>query len=81
MKAVIGAVEPVHGPIRSDFPEGRVHQIATTQGVTSAAQTERGHFDGRKVRVAKLIGTPGGVQRIREQEEPIAGEAFGSEHG
>src|SRR2546421_3808091 len=71
--------EPMHLP--RQVCDGALHQDAIAERIASAVDAKHRHLDLRQMRSAQLLPLAGGMQRVGEEKEPVAFEAFGGEHG
>src|SRR5438105_4261022 len=80
LERMIRAFEPVHPPRRRYRRQGPLHQIAPAQRIARAVEAQYRHLDARQVCVAQLLRLARGMQRIREEQETVAGKAIGRQH-
>src|ERR1700694_1119511 len=66
VKAVICAFDPMHLPVCLHVFENGVHQVGSAEWIACAVEAYDRNLDGRKMRIAKLLGLAGWMQWIRE---------------
>src|SRR5687768_16517213 len=75
VKAVIRSFEPVHRPRGADGADCPLPQRSVTERVASSIDAQHRTADVLQVRVAKLLRLTRRMQRVREQQEAVAGES------
>src|SRR5437867_8826691 len=64
MEAVVGPLQPTHGPLGPHTLHRLFHQVLPAQTIAGAVEAQRRRRDGRKMRVAKLFGSAGWMKGI-----------------
>src|ERR1700693_93696 len=80
MKTVIGACDPMHLPVGRHPLQYFLHQARRAEGVARAVETDHGNFERGQMRITQLIRSTRRMQRIRQQQQPVALKSLRGEH-
>src|SRR5690242_9583679 len=80
MKRMVGALDPVHRPLRFYFAKSLLHQRALAQRIPGAVEAEHRTSDLRQMRIAQLLRLARRMERVGGEQQPGARKALGREH-